>query len=107
MDLNESVNILAVRLYDWAVRDFTRELEQNCPLLSLIADYNRNVAAFTSWNDDLSTDERRLVAITMTLMFHNNARNLLEKAVTPEMEHWAEQFYEQTTTRLDAMPPLL
>jgi hypothetical protein len=107
MELNEAINTLAVRLYEWSVRDFLREMSSDCPLLSTIGHNQRRIGAFISWNKTLTAADRWQLATAIPLMFHNNARNIMEKPITENIQQWAEEFYEQTTAHLENIPPLL
>jgi hypothetical protein len=73
MVLEQAMNAFAVRLYEWSLRDFIRELEEGCPLMSTLGLNNRSVAAFVAWNESLSLKERSPLARALARRCHKNA----------------------------------
>lgn len=107
MDLDNALKAFAVRLYDWSTQDLFRELESGCPILSLIGRHNRGVGAFVSWSRTLSAQEHAQLATAMPRLFHENARTIRGEVISEETRRWGEAFYEQTTTHMAIIPPLL
>jgi hypothetical protein len=105
MNLSIAHNILAVRLYDWSLRDLLRELETDCPLLNLIGKHQRRIGGFVAWNRTLSPNERMQLAKAL-LLYHQNARTLKGEIITEEAKCWGEAYYEQTTIHMEHLPPL-
>jgi hypothetical protein len=106
MDLIRAQNTFAVRLYEWSQRDFIRELEEGCPLMSLLGLNNRTVASFVAWNETLSSAQRKKLAIALTRRFHENAAELRGEVLTEEDKAWNQAFYEETTAFMERLPPL-
>ena len=107
MELIEAQNTFAMRLYNWSERDLFRELQEDCPLLSLVGLNNRMVAGFVSWNKTLSSQDRLQLAKAKTLLAHRNARQIKEAAISDEIKYWADLCYKQTTLHEEHLPPLL
>src|SRR6266404_4120942 len=107
MDLQRAHNALRLRLYEWATADFLRELRTGCPLLSTLGLHNRRVAAFISWARTIEPEERDSMARSLLRLVHEEAAALKGETVTPADRSWNQQFYEQTTIHMDALPPLL
>src|SRR6266404_3854008 len=99
MELKQAENTFAVRLYEWSFRDFVRELEEGCPLLSTLGLNNRYVAAFVSWNETLSLRERYAVARGLTRSIHKNAVRLKGEIITDEDRYWYRMVSEQRSAR--------
>jgi hypothetical protein len=106
MQIEKALAILVARIYEWSSADFIRELENNCPLLTLIATHNRHVGAFISWAKTLSLEDRRRMAKAMITLYHENARVIKGESITEEVAEWGEKFYDETTARFVDQPPL-
>ena len=100
MELTEAINTFAVRLYEWSQRDFLREMEAGCPMLSLIAQNYPSVGGFVSWNKMLSTSDRARVAKAFTLRTQPNAARLKIEVTSDETRKWGELFYEHESNFL-------
>lgn len=107
MDLTTAQNIFAVRLYEWSQLDFIRELEEGCPLLSTLGLNNRSMAAFVLWNETLSSQQRKALAIALTRRCHENARKLKGEVLTEFDKEWQQIRYEQITRYRDEEIPAL
>ncbi len=107
MDLTTAQNRFAMRLYDWSQRDFIRELQEGCPLLSLLGLNNRYVAAFVAWNDTLSSTQQKALAIALTRYCHENAMRLKGEILSEVEEKWRQTVYEQTFHFKEYLPPLV
>lgn len=107
MDLATAQNIFAVRLYEWSQRDFYRELEEGCPLLSTLGLNERSMAAFVAWNETLSTPQRKALAIALTRRCHENARKLKGEVLTKSDEDWYRIRYEKITFYRENLVPAL
>lgn len=108
MELTEAQNIFAIRLYEWSQRDFIRELEEGCPLVSTLGLNNRDMAAFVAWNESLSSQQRKSLAIALTRRHHENARKLKGETLTETDEKWYGVRYVQITNyREQVIPPLV
>jgi hypothetical protein len=106
MDLTTAQNNFAIRLYEWSQRDFIRELEEGCPLLSTLGLNNRDMAAFVAWNETLSSKERRSLAIALTRRCHENAARIKGEVLTEEDKAWHRASYRETRVHLERLPPL-
>jgi len=106
MDLTTAQNRFAVRLYEWSQRDFIRELEEGCPLLSLLGLNNRTMAAFVAWNETLSPTERKALAIALTRRCHENAARLNGEILSEEQKKWHQSVCEHITDFKEQLPPL-
>ncbi len=107
MNVTEAQNTFAVRLYEWALRDFLRELEEGCPVMSRVGLNNRVVTAFVAWAESLSSAERRTLGRAMVRRMHTNAASLRGEALSEEEgEFWNKEFYEQVTIREHQLPGL-
>jgi hypothetical protein len=106
MDLETAQNTFAVRLYEWSQRDFVRELEEGCPLVSTLGLNERRMAAFVQWNETLSSQERKALVIALTRRCHENAVRLKGEVLTEANNHWSQMQYEQCAHRLEEIPPL-
>lgn len=106
MDLTTAQNRFAVRLYEWSQRDFIRELQEGCPLVSLLGLNNRRMAAFVTWNETLSSAERKAMAIALTRSCHENAARLKGEISSDAETKWNQTFYERTTGFMEQLPPL-
>jgi hypothetical protein len=107
MKLDKATNTLALRLYDWSVRDFIRELESDCPLMSAVGLNNRRVAGFVAWNKTLSRTERRGLAQALVRQAHGYAAVRLKgETVTDEDRCWDQEYYKNTTLHMHDLPPL-
>lgn len=106
MNLSDAHNVFAIRLYEWSQHDLLRELEADCPLLSLVGLNNRRVAAFVEWNKTLSTDQRLALSKSLTALCHENARRLKGETITETIERWKDIEYRQTSHYMGILPPL-
>jgi hypothetical protein len=106
MDLATAQDTFAVRLYEWSRRDFLRELQEGCPLMSTLGLNNRHVAAFVAWNETLSSSERRALALALTRRFHENAVRLKAEVLSEADKAWGRVVYEQTFLFMEKLPPL-
>src|SRR6266568_8095103 len=106
MDHRKAQDLFAVRLYDWSFRDFVRELEEGCPLLSTLGLNNRRVAAFVAWNETLCLKERHRLAKALTRRCHENAARLKGEVITDEDKNWYQTSHERTTFQMHQLPPL-
>jgi len=106
MDLATAQNRFAIRLYEWSQRDFIRELQEGCPLLSLLGLNNRRMAAFVAWNETLSSAERKALAIALTRRCHENAARLKGEILSEEQKRWHQAVYDHTTDFMELVPPL-
>src|SRR4051812_5000013 len=100
MDLETAQNTFAVRLYEWSQRDFVRELEEGCPLISSLGLNQRWMAAFVEWNETLSSPERKALVIALTRLCHENAARLKGEVPSAADKHWNQMSYEQMANRL-------
>ena len=108
MDLISAQNIFARRLYDWSLRDLMREMEEGCPLMSSVGLNNYSVAAFVSWADSMTSQERKILARALTRRAHENAAAARGEALTrDEQEYWNKEFFTQVTTRQHSLPPFV
>jgi hypothetical protein len=109
MHLQTAQNVFAIRLYKWSQRDFLRELEEGCPLLSSIGLNDRRVAAFVMWTERLNSDERRELVIALTRRCHENAARLRGETMTERDKFWNQAVYEHTWGGFqeEHVPPLL
>jgi hypothetical protein len=109
MDLASAKNVFAVRLYEWSQRDFLRELEEGCPLLSSMGLNDRGAAAFVMWNEALSSPQRKALVIALTKYCHGNARRLKGETMTEEDNLWKKALYLHTWPgyQEEHVPPLL
>src|SRR5689334_4287196 len=98
-----------MRLYEWSQKDFLRELEEGCPLLSRIGLNDRRVAAFVIWNETLSRNQRRALVLALTRHCHENAARLKGQVMTEEDKYWNQALYENTWAGVqdERVPPLL
>ena len=106
MKLSEALDIFAVRLLEWSQRDFLRELESECRLLSLISLHERVAGGLVLWNKSLSHDERTKVVETMTLRAHENARRIKGLPITEEVKERADFYLGQIKIHMNRLPPL-
>jgi len=107
MNLNEAQNTFAVRLYEWSLRDFLRELESGCPLMSMVGLNNYHVAGFVAWTKTLSLADRQALANALVRYAHEHAASLKGEALTEqEAKRWNKPFYEQSTIHMHQLPPL-
>ena len=106
MNLTEAQNTFALRLYEWSQRDFIRELRTGCPLLSLVGLNNRRIAALVAWSQTLSPVEQIRLAKALTMLCHDNARQLNGETITPEIQTWRDVEHIQTTNYMESLPPL-
>lgn len=109
MELQAAQNIVAVRLYEWSRRDFLRELEEGCPLLSAIGLNDRRLAAFVLWNETLSSGQRHALVIALTKKCHENAARIRGEVLTEQDRYWNQALYEHTWAGVqdELVPPLL
>jgi hypothetical protein len=106
MDLTTAQNRFAVRIYEWSQKDFIRELQEGCPLLSSLGLNNRTMAAFAVWNETLSSAERKALAIALIRRCHVNAARLKGEILSEEQKRWHQAVYEQTFHIQKQLPPL-
>jgi len=107
MNLTEAQNAFALRLYEWSQKDLFRELETDCPLLTLIGQNNRRIGGLVSWNKTLSSDERQRLVKALTTLCHSNARQLKGEGISAEIDYWKQLEYKQTTIHMDKLPPVI
>lgn len=86
MDLKEAQDTFAVRLYEWSLRDFRREMASGCPLLSMVGLTNRPVAAFVTWARGLVPGERQTLANALVRKARAHAAGLRGETLSPEAE---------------------
>lgn len=108
MNLTEAQNLFSVRLYEWSQRDFLREINEGCPLLSLVGLNNRYVAAFVAWVKDMLPDQQQILARALVWRAHRHAAKLLGQAMSEaEEKGWNKEFHREITTRMHRLPPLV
>src|SRR5437016_4550262 len=106
MRLTEAQDRFAVRLYDWSLRDFMREMDEDFPLLSLVGLNNYTVAAFVSWVRTMRVDQRGLLAAALVRRMHEHAAAIRGEALTrEERDWWNNEFYTQVTLHKESLPP--
>lgn len=107
MDLTTARNTFALRLYDWSLNDFRREIDQGCPLLSSVGLNNRHVTAFVAWVKDMPHDQRQILMRALVWRAHRNAAKLRGEAMSAaEEKSWNREFYLETSIRMHELPPL-
>jgi|GEM_PF-6680170 len=106
MNLIEAQNRFALRLYDWSLQDFNRELESGCPLLSMVGLNDRSIMGFISWIKTLSLDERLEAASTFVRLAHEYAAELRGENGSERDKYWKRAFYEGVTIHRHKVPPL-
>jgi hypothetical protein len=105
MNLAEAMDVFVLRLYDWSLRDFSRELRLDCPLLSSVGLNNRTIAAFVMWANRLTMEERFSLARALVKLDHQKPSVLRCETFTEEDKMWYYRTSEQMRTS-DRMPPL-
>ena len=107
MNLKEAQDTFAVRLYRWSLRDFLREINEGCPLLSLVGLNDRLVAAFVSWVKAMSQADREIVAQALPRLAHEHATALLGEALSEKERHfWNMKSHREKELRMHELPPL-
>jgi hypothetical protein len=106
MNLNDAISTFAVRLYQWSKRDFLRELESDCPLMSLIGLNNRTVAGYVSWNRTLSAEDRQALVTALCRRSHANAAQIMGEVLTPQDNYWLRKSNTEAELCAYHLPPL-
>ncbi|HZQ45381.1 MAG TPA: hypothetical protein VFC07_00095 [Verrucomicrobiae bacterium] len=106
MNLLEAQNEFALRLFKWSLRDLLRELEADCPLLSLVCQNNRRIGGFVSWNKILTAGERLRLATALVQSAHTCIQPTAEEN-GQDVVYWTNAFYHNTTLYMDRLPPHL
>src|SRR5258706_11766650 len=100
MDLIEAQNQLALLLYDWSKRDLLREMNEGCPLISLVGLNNRYVLGFASWVRTMSATEREILANLLARYAHENAARLRGEALSEQEEkRFRKEFFPEVSLR--------
>ncbi len=108
MDLTTAQNTFALRLYDWAQRDFLREINEGCPLLSSVGLNNRYVAAFVTWVKGMPVEQQCILTKVLVWRAHRKAAILRGESMSrAEEESWNEEIYREETIRMHKLPPLI
>jgi hypothetical protein len=108
MELAKALDQFAVRLMEWSLQAFIRELDEGCPLLSLVGLNNYSVAGFVSWVGTLSAAEREAFARAQIRYAHEHAAMLCGVPLTKEeRDYWNHKFYMGVTTHKDLLPPFI
>jgi hypothetical protein len=107
MDLATAQNTFAIRLYDWSLLDFSREINDGCPLLSSVGLNNRHVAAVVAWLNEVPFEQREFLARALVWQAHKYAAKLRGEAMSEaEEKGWNKEFYQEVTNRMRHLPPL-
>jgi hypothetical protein len=82
MELAQATNQVLIRLYEWSLRDFKRELDERGPLLSLIKDHNRTIGGLLLWLPGLSAEERQKLVSASVKLGHHAAIQIAGDTIT-------------------------
>jgi hypothetical protein len=106
MKLEEALDTFALRLYDWSLQDFIRELKSGCPILSLVGLNNRSVRGLLSWAKTLSSNECLELAVALVRRCHEYAAELKGEVILQRDKYWHQACYEGIAIHKDQLPPL-
>jgi hypothetical protein len=107
MTLNEAQNQFALRLYDWSLKDFIRELDQGCPLLSLTGLNHRWIASFVGYARLQPKSERDRLARLLVRYGHENAVNLRRQPLSRQEQDEISEFRQKISAGTHQLPPLV
>jgi len=107
MELVNATNQILARLYEWALRNFKRELDERGPLLSLIKDHNRTIGGLLLWLPGLSEEERQKLVCASVKLGHYAAVQITGDTITSDERDTRCKLYPyKTAFYAHFIPPL-
>lgn len=107
MTLVEATNQFALRLYQWSLKDFVRELDEGCPLLSMVGLHGRFITAFVQWVQTMPREDRIHLTSCLIRRSHELAVALRGETITAEEKRaFNEWFAREVNIRCHELPPL-
>jgi hypothetical protein len=100
MDLEQAKDEFAVRYYQWAMEDFSREMREGLPLLRKIK--GSASLRLVTLMESLGQDEQLLLSSGLVKRFHRRATELLNEPLTAEEDRLCQDYASSIVTPVPA-----